>query len=381
VTDQLVPAPVHNGRRLDWFRRFDPASRMYAGAARARARPRRGRLWNPGRVLDQGAEGACCGFAAAAEAAAEPVPVPRITNRYARGWYKNAQRRDEWPGEQYDGTSVLATMKEGKARGLFGAYGWFLRVESLAHGLVADPEDDGGPAVVGVEWREGSYETDQLGVLRPSGQVVGGHALCVLGFVPADLSAMAEQEATALLEQLAELDLDDAVRSVLEDEPAAFIIQNSWGPTFGKNGLAVVPLSVMRGWFESRGEFAQPQQRQLPAQRKGSTMTGPEPVDQLEDVEDPDEQPATDVREDAELDELPEQRPGDETLHISATEVLEGDRILDPPDELGQESVTVRGTPRVIQDHRGRRVVLSGRVGTFTLAAGARVTVRRQVAG
>ena len=300
--------------------------------------------------------------------------MPRVTNRYARGWYKNAQRRDEWPGEQYDGTSVLATMKEGKARGLFGAYGWHFRVEQLAHGLV-DSEDP-GPAVAGVEWRDGSYSTDRHGVLRPAGQVVGGHALCVLGFVPDT-----EPRDSELARQLDQLELLDAVRAVLEDEPAAFIVQNSWGPTYGRNGLAVVPLSVMREWFERGGEFAQPQQRQLPATRKGSAMTQPDELDQLEDVEDPDEQPATDVLEDAELDEEPEQRPGDETLHISAAEVLEGDRILDPPDELGQESVTVRGTPRVIQDHRGRRVVLSGRVGTFTLAAGARVTVRRQVAG
>jgi hypothetical protein len=360
-----VPAPVHDGRRLDWFPRYDERSQLYAATPAAVALPTSGRLWNPGQVLDQGSEGACCGFAAAAEAAAEPVPVPRVTNRYARGWYLNAQRRDEWPGQSYDGTSVLATMKEGKARGLYGGYGWFFTVEQLAAGIVRDESDDGGPAVIGVEWRAGSYSTDPWGVLRPSGPIVGGHALCVLGYVPADSGPDRD-----LWDQLEELDLAGAVDSVLVREYGAFVVQNSWGPTFGRNGLCVVPVSVMRAWVESGGEFAQPQQRRLPAPRKGSAMTEPEDLDVEEPVVEPEpepepEQPAT-------------SEPTDTTLHLTAVDVQDGDRILDPPDELGQESVTVRGVPQVVQDHRGRRVVVRSTAGVFTLGAGSGVTVRRR---
>lgn len=379
MTAQVVPAPVHDGRRLDWFPRFDPASLNYPMAAGpASELPGRGRLWTPGPVLDQGAEGACVGFGCAAEAAAQPVPVPRISARVARGWYRNAQRRDQWPGETYDGTSVLAGCLEGRARGLYTGFRWAKRAEQLAAGIVDD-----GPAVIGVEWREGSYSTDELGVLRPSGSVVGGHCVCVLGFVPRLGRGRKTGGWAATLElELELLQLLGGVLSVLEDEPAAFIVQNSWGVGFGKNGLCVVPLSVVQDWARAGWEAAQPVGRRLP-KVKGSAMTQPngQQLDQLEDVEDPGEQPATDVLEDASLDDEPEQQPGDATLHITAAEVLEGDRILDPPDELGQESVTVRGVPRVVQDHRGRRVVVSGRVGTFTLGAGTPVTVRRQVAG
>ena len=204
MSAEKVPAPVHEGRRLDWFPLFDERSRAYAAAPAAQTFPTRGRLWQPGKVLDQGNEGACCGFAAAAEAAADPVRVPRVTNAYARGWYRNAQRRDDWPGEAYDGTSVLGTMKEGKARGVYGRYGWFFTPEQLAHGLVRDEAEDGGPAVLGIEWREGSYATDELGVLRPSGDVVGGHALCLFGVVvPADLTAD-DAAARQLLDDLEE---------------------------------------------------------------------------------------------------------------------------------------------------------------------------------
>lgn len=344
-----VPAPVHGGRRLDWFPRFDPASRGYAAAPGVTELPTSGRLWTPGRVLDQGQEGACCGFAAAAEAAATPVPVPRVTNLYARGWYLNAQRRDEWPGEAYDGTSVLATMQEGVARKLFGRYAWSFTVEQLAHAIVKPEGEDGGPAVIGVPWREGSYSTDQLGILRPVGRVVGGHALCLLGFVP-DTSD--DDEQPELWEQLGRLNLASAVEKVLQSEDGAFIGVNSWGPTFGRNGLFVAPVPVVRDWFRAGGEFAQPQQRKLPTRKVLTAMAQEEQAPQQEES-------------------------ADSTLHITAAEVQDGDRLLDPPDQLGQESVTVRGTPQLVRSWSGNRVVVNSTAGTFQLGASDPVAVRR----
>jgi hypothetical protein len=350
-----VPAPVVDGRRFDWFPRFDEASRRFAVAPDATGLPTRGRLWNPGRVLDQGAEGACCGFAAAADAAAEPVPVPRITNAYARGWYLSAKRRDEWPGEAYDGTSVLATLKEGRARGLFGRYGWYFSVEQLAHGLVRGEDEDGGPCVAGVEWRQGSYRTDELGILRPSGDVVGGHAVCFLGFVPFGAGADVE-----LRDQLEELDLLDAMNQLVEeDEDGAFVVQNSWGLEFGRKGLCVVPLSVVRDWFATHGEFGQPQQRRLPPKVRRTSVVTESELDEGQDG-------------------TPEPGRRDETLHITAVELQDRDRILDPPEELQQESVTVRGAPVHVRGFGGRRVRITSTAGTFTLGAGIPVTVRRR---
>lgn len=344
-----IPAPVHNGRRFDWFARFDPASRAYAVAPGATSLPTGGRLWTPGRPrLDQGQEGACCGFAAAAEAAAEPVPVTRVTNAYARGWYLNAQRRDQWPGENYDGTSVLGTMQEGVARGLYGGYRWAFSVEQLAHGIVAPEEDDGGPAVIGVEWRSGSYTTDAAGVLRPAGYVVGGHSLCLLGFIPDTVDEDTDPELWA---QLGRLDLAAAVAEVLQEEPGAFIGMNSWGPMFGRNGLFVVGVSVVRGWFAARGEFALPGGRQQ-RRRKVTAVAQPEE---------------------------PAEESGDTTLHIRAVDVQEGDRLLDPPDVLGQESVTVRGAPQIVRSWNGNRVVIDSTAGVFQLGAADLVAVRRQM--
>jgi hypothetical protein len=79
----------------------------------------------------------------------------------------------------------------------------------------------------------------------------------------------------------------------------------------------------------------------------------------------------------AEEEPAEEMRAGDETLHVAAVEVRDGDRILDPPDELRQESVTVRGTPRQVTGWRGRRVVIDSTAGVFQLGATDPVTVRR----
>jgi transposase len=76
-------------------------------------------------------------------------------------------------------------------------------------------------------------------------------------------------------------------------------------------------------------------------------------------------------------EEAPSMRAGDETLHVIAAQVRDGDRILDPPDDLRQESVTVRGAPRIVTSWRGHRVVVNSTGGVFQLGATDPVTVRR----
>jgi hypothetical protein len=67
----------------------------------------------------------------------------------------------------------------------------------------------------------------------------------------------------------------------------------------------------------------------------------------------------------------------DTTHHLTAMELQDGDRLLDPPDVLGQESCTVRGTPKLVSSWSGRRVVVDSTAGVFQLGAGDPVTVRR----
>lgn len=344
--DPALPVTEHEGRTLDWRPRFDERSLAYRIGAAVTALPATGRLWKHGPVLDQGSEGACVGFGCAGDAAAEPVPVPGITTEYALGFYRKAQRLDVWPGEAYSGTSVLAGCLEGRARGLWTGFRWATSPEELAAGIVRPASRGGGPAIIGVEWRAGSYDTDALGVLRPSGDVVGGHCLLVVGFVPVRAGVSA-----ALQQQLKDAGLWDGYLAV---GGACFVVLNSWGLGFGQGGLALVPLEVMRGWFRAGGEFAMPEGRKQPGAAAAITAT---------DQEAP---PAT--------------ASPDATLHLVARDVRDGDRIVaGVPAELGQETATVQSR-RLVAGWAGHQVRVRSTAGVFTLRASDPVKVRRPVA-
>jgi hypothetical protein len=351
-----VPITEHAGRVLDWRPRYDVRSRAYGMAGGRDQLPATGTLWRPGRTMDQGSEGACTGFAAAAELAAEPVPVPRIGNGYALGVYRMAQRLDEWPGENYSGSSVNAAMKVLRSRGYCTGWRWAFSAEQFVAGIVAD-----GPAVAGVEWRTGSYDTDAQNVLRPSGNVVGGHALCFVGAIPAGVELA--PDAWQLLEDLG---LAAGIRAVFaEGEDAAAIGVNSWGLTYGSGGLFVVAMSTLRAWCAAGWEAAQPEGRTRPGRR--GTQVAQNDQDQQND-----QQPATAAAE-------PEST---ETVEIPARDLEEGDRLFLSDDvgaTLDRESATVRGLRLV----RGvaPMVLVETRTGSFPLGADTMVKVRRPASG
>src|SRR5688572_9302182 len=99
-------------------------------------------------ILDQGQEGACTGYALAA------VINFRIAARKLRRQvsprmlYEMARRYDEWPGEDYEGSSARGAMK-----------GW------VAHGVCSEeswPADLKGPENL-------SYEIAEESILTPGG--------------------------------------------------------------------------------------------------------------------------------------------------------------------------------------------------------------------
>jgi hypothetical protein len=163
--------------------------------------------WNMSNlVLDQGQEGACVGFAWAAEGHAFPKRVPGISDQVARALYKDAQRLDEWKGEDYSGTSVNAGAKAARARGWIREWRWTKDLEDLA--VVVSRF---GPAVLDVDWHEGMYGTAEAApgayrhAVRVSGRQVGRHAILCNGY------------------------------NLARDE---FSLHNSWGPGWGVKGRA-----------------------------------------------------------------------------------------------------------------------------------------------
>lgn len=181
-----------NGRTFDRRPRFDERSKEYPIRELVGAKEPRGFSWQH-YVTDQGRQGACVGHACLQEAAARPVPVfgdPKrrpadqaLLEATAREVYKRAQQLDPWPGEQYEGTSVLAGVQAGQERGWWREYRW-----ALGPGADAAAKDVilalgyKGPVIMGTWWRSGMWSPDADGYLRATGSNEGGHAYLLTAY-------------------------------------------------------------------------------------------------------------------------------------------------------------------------------------------------------
>jgi hypothetical protein len=225
-------------RILDWVPRHDPRSRDFPISAVVNPTRRRDKIWANGPILDQGQEGACVGFGWAAEAFAAPVRVrleqmrpgiAREPNQFARDIYSTAQKIDEWEGEAYEGTSVLAGAKVMGQIGLVKEYRWAFGIEQVADAVLAK-----GPVVIGIPWYESMYDTRSDGVVEVSGSVVGGHCLLVVGYRVAS----------------GRLDYQDG-----------FLLQNSWGAGWGVNGVGLISKADLAWLLQQQGEACVPTRR------------------------------------------------------------------------------------------------------------------------
>ena len=204
---------------FDRIIKFDERSRSFPVRAVAAKKPR-SYTWSCKTTLDQGTEGACVGFAWAHELNARPK-VHNVSAEFARiEIYNAAKRIDEWEGESYDGTSVLAGAKVVKGLGYIPEYRWGFGVEDLilAVGTV-------GPAVLGVNWYMGMFQPNNNGLITPSGALLGGHAILCNG--------------VSLKKEL-------------------FRLHNSWGSSWGFGGECYISFSDMERLLKEDGEACFP---------------------------------------------------------------------------------------------------------------------------
>ena len=206
-------------------------------------------------ILDQGREGACTGFALAAVINFHLVQNERCdTSRIdtegvsSRMLYEMARRYDEWPGEDYEGSSARGTMKGWAAHGVVRNPAWTADMQGpghltdeLAKAATSVPvgayyrvmhrqirdmhaalhetgilyatlmvhegwHAPGKPAIRYEYKRAGKTKRISLPVIQRRNRADGGHAVAIVGYT-AD----------------------------------GFIIQNSWGPDWGYKGFALLP--------------------------------------------------------------------------------------------------------------------------------------------
>lgn len=203
----------------------DPRDREH-GMARLLARRRAvkpWRYWTPGPVLDQGSEPQCVGFAWRQWLYTSPTRTKDGPS--APEIYRNAQRVDEWPGEDYGGTSVRAGAKIMESSGRLVEYVWATGVGELRDWLLTR-----GPVVLGTNWHQLMFETNEVGFVIPAGHVVGGHAYLAIGYS----------------------DRLDAYRCI-----------NSWGSGWGQGGRFWVGAADMDNLLRADGEACAAIERKL----------------------------------------------------------------------------------------------------------------------
>jgi hypothetical protein len=215
---RLDRVPWFDVRSLNW-----PVSALFpVGAERVP------KVWDCGDHLDQGAEGACTGYAVAHELIAKPKAVKGITSTFAReDLYWEAQKIDPFEGGAYpgaepfmEGSTVLAAAKVAQRLGYITEYRWAFGLDDLILSV-----GHLGPAILGVSWFEGMMTPAKDGQIRATGARVGGHAILCKG-----------------------------VRTKRE----TFVLHNSWGTDWGNGGDCHISWEDMDKLLKDNGEACIP---------------------------------------------------------------------------------------------------------------------------
>lgn len=176
------------------------------------------RYWNAnGWWGDQGNTSQCVAYAWTHWLEDGPVVQPGIPPIVSPpDLYKEAQLIDEWPGEDYDGTSVRAGAKVLSSKGFIKSYYWANSLQEIIATVL-----ELGPMVVGTNWYESMFSPDPMNFIHVGGNVAGGHAYVLNGV---NLNAK------------------------------TFRIKNSWGRSWGYSGYALLSFNDMDRLLHEYGE-------------------------------------------------------------------------------------------------------------------------------
>lgn len=175
------------------------------------------RYYSMGPILDQGPYPHCVGFAWRQWLSSALLKTR--TGPAAQTIYGEAQKIDEWPGEDYAGTSVRAGAKYLQSLGHISNYLWAWDVNTVKAWILSGQ----GTVVLGTLWYEDMFEPDAQGFIYPTGPEAGGHAYLLAGF---------------------------------SQDRDAFRIVNSWGRAWGESGRAWISSADVATLIDRDGEAA-----------------------------------------------------------------------------------------------------------------------------
>jgi len=194
-------------------------------AALPKAEPLRDhKYWNSNGIwLDQGETSSCVGHAWTHAIEDGPVmykAAGSIIDPYHV--YREAQKVDEWDGENYDGTSVRAGAKVLQAMGFISAYTWAFDLETTVKAIITT-----SPVIVGTDWFYSMFHPDKDGVIKLEkySSNAGGHAYLING---------------------------------VNRTKGMFRIKNSWGRGWSKGGHAYISFEDFERLMYRGGEICLP---------------------------------------------------------------------------------------------------------------------------
>ena len=132
-----------------------------------------------------------------------------------------------------NGTTVHAVAKVLQKHARIGTYVWARDLDEIKQWVLTQ-----GSVVVGTDWHTGQFYPDATGLVRPTGQVEGGHAYLIVGY----------DTATDM-----------------------FKFQNSWGAGWGQNGYFYMKAGEWGGLFDSNAEAMATTELPLAALRQEAT--------------------------------------------------------------------------------------------------------------
>lgn len=206
-----------------------------------------------GRILNQGNEGACTGFGLACvtnylhwlrhlEAPTRSRKPPELVS--PRMYYELAKLYDEWPGQDYEGSSCRGALKGWHKHGVCSETLWPYPLDRDGQGVFQRPaagwDDDATRRPLGVYYRVDKKSVVdmqaaiyEIGAVYVSADVHDGWAL--------DASSLPDSHDK--LPRIARMTRKSGGHAfaLVGFNERGFVVQNSWGTGWGASGFAVLP--------------------------------------------------------------------------------------------------------------------------------------------
>lgn len=207
-------------------------------------------------VLDQGLEGACTGFGLACVAnylfwvrhVQEQTGTPFLPVS-PRMLYELARRYDEWPGTDYEGSSCRGALKGWHKHGVCSNEVWPYKLDKSGKPVFARPSQkwqlDAAQRPLGVYYR---VDRESIVDLQAAISDIGAVYVSASVHDGWDTLAGLKRPAPNKHDDLPEIDplKDPGSRgghafALVGYNERGFVVQNSWGTTWGASGFAVLP--------------------------------------------------------------------------------------------------------------------------------------------